>query len=106
MELAVDGAESWTSTTAEEQSITNLEQHSASDDKGSWTETKAIVVEGAVSSSFRIEGNCTIPSEATAHKATIAVLTFNAQINHVAVPRSAPSAFLQVRLDLSLHFLL
>ena len=66
---------------------------------GTWSETKAVVTESAVSSSFRIEGNCTIPSESTAHKVAIAILTFSADVNYVTVPRSAPVTFLQVSSD-------
>ncbi|KAL5486028.1 hypothetical protein ACEPAI_7072 [Sanghuangporus weigelae] len=62
---------------------------------GTWTETKAVVTESAVSSSFRIEGNCTIPSEPTAHKVAIAILSFAAKVHYITVPRSAPMSFLQ-----------
>ncbi|KAL5525761.1 hypothetical protein ACEPAG_7098 [Sanghuangporus baumii] len=65
------------------------------DSFGTWTETKAVVTESAVSSSFRIEGNCTIPSEPTAHKVAIAILAFAAKVNYITVPRSAPISFLQ-----------
>ena len=68
----------------------------SSDKDVQWTETKAVVSESAVSSSFHIEGDCTIPSEPDAHKVAIALLTFEAKVNYVSVPRSAPVAFLQV----------
>ncbi|KAL5504176.1 hypothetical protein ACEPAH_8249 [Sanghuangporus vaninii] len=65
------------------------------DHYGTWMETKAVVTESAVSSSFRIEGSCTIPSEPTAHKVAIAILSFAAKVNYITVPHSAPMSFLQ-----------
>ncbi|EJD06530.1 uncharacterized protein FOMMEDRAFT_117379 [Fomitiporia mediterranea MF3/22] len=64
-------------------------------DDAAWGETKTIVTESAVASSFRIDGDCTIPSELTAHKVAIALLSFDAKVNYIAVPRSAPMSFLQ-----------
>ena len=82
----------------EDQSIGSSDKANLPDEKDtSWTETRGIVSESAVSSSFRIEGYCTIPSESNSHKATIVDLTFGAVINHVAVPRSSPAAYIQVR---------
>lgn len=92
VENAADGGDDWTSIE------TQIAADSELLDKKElqWTETKAVVTESAVSSSFKIEGNCTIPSEPTAHKVAIALLTFDAKVMYVAVPRSAPVAFLQV----------
>ncbi|KAH8118034.1 hypothetical protein DFH11DRAFT_1571997 [Phellopilus nigrolimitatus] len=95
----VDVTDSWTSIeNFDEKRATNAapESTDAGDEKdGTWTETKAVVSESAVASSFRIEGNCTIPSEPMAHKVGIAILSFDATINYIAVPRSLPIAFLQ-----------
>lgn len=66
------------------------------DSEGSWAETRALVTESAVPSVFHIEGHCSIPSEPIPHKVVIATLELDAKMNYVVVPRTAPSAFLQV----------
>jgi membrane protease subunit (stomatin/prohibitin family) len=71
--------------------------HSADEVTGSWAESGTTVTDSAVSSSFHIEGLCTIPSETTPHKVSIAVLTFGALVQYVAVPRTKAAAFLQVK---------
>lgn len=89
-----DTSDGWTAVEPAENPDPNA---AASAKESAWAETKAVVTEGAVASAFRIEGNCTIPSEPTAHKVAIAILSFEAKVNYIAVPRSAPVAFLQVR---------
>ncbi|KAI5122272.1 hypothetical protein M0805_002353 [Coniferiporia weirii] len=64
-------------------------------ENGAWTEAKTVVTESAVSSSFRIEGSCTIPSERSVHRVSVAILSFKAKVNYVAIPRTEPAAFLQ-----------
>lgn len=61
-----------------------------------WTETGALVTESAVPSVFHIEGHCSIPSEPIPHKVTIALLSLDAKMNHVVVPRTASCAHMQV----------
>lgn len=89
-----DTSDGWTTVEPVEKPDPNA---GASEKESAWAETKAVVTEGAFASAFRIEGNCTIPSEPTAHKVAIAILSFEAKVNYIAVPRSAPVAFLQVR---------
>jgi len=62
---------------------------------GSWSSPATSVTESAVASSFRIDGLCSIPSDSSSHKATVAVLPFEADVHYVAVPRTTPVAFLQ-----------
>lgn len=64
--------------------------------KESWTEMRALVTESAVPSVFHIEGHCSIPSEPIPHKVTIALLSLDAKMNHVVVPRTASCAHMQV----------
>ncbi|EJD04807.1 uncharacterized protein FOMMEDRAFT_80022 [Fomitiporia mediterranea MF3/22] len=60
-----------------------------------WAETKTIVTESSVVSSFRIDGNCTVSSALTAHRVAIALLSFDVKVNYISVPRSTPMSFLQ-----------
>lgn len=81
-------------------SDTNI--NTAADAIKGWAETKAVVSESAVSSTFRVEGNCSVLSGLTPHKVAIAILKFDAKLNYVSVPRSLPNAFLQVRMSFCL----
>ena len=49
-----------------------------------------------ISTSFRIGGTWSIPSDDASHKIPIATLSFDASVQYVAVPRIEKSAFLQV----------
>ncbi|KLO17389.1 hypothetical protein SCHPADRAFT_994383 [Schizopora paradoxa] len=62
---------------------------------GSWSSPTTSVTESAVASSFRIDDLCSIPSDNSSHKVTVAVLPFEANVHYVAVPRATPVAFLQ-----------
>lgn len=102
---SVDLSEEWTNVgmpmSTAPMSDTNT--NTAADAIEGWTETKAVVSESAVSSTFRVEGNCSIPSGLTPHKVAIAILKFEAKVNYVSVPRSSPNAFLQMRMSFVLH---
>ncbi|KAF8332765.1 uncharacterized protein EI90DRAFT_2971572 [Cantharellus anzutake] len=62
--------------------------------------------EGAVSSSFEVEGSPNIPSDRTSHKVSIVSLELAATLQWVTVPRKAPSAFLQCRIKNTSNYLL
>lgn len=89
-----DPSDGWTSVEPTETPGPNVA--ASEESESAWAETKAVVTEGAVASAFHIEGKCTIPSEPTPHKVAIAILSFEAKVNYIAVPRSAPVAFLEV----------
>ncbi|KIM19584.1 hypothetical protein M408DRAFT_334339 [Serendipita vermifera MAFF 305830] len=61
----------------------------------------ATAVEGAMSTSYIIEGLSTIPSDtdatSQAHKVTVAVVDLTADLEWIAVPKEQPSAFLRAR---------
>ena len=61
-----------------------------------WDGKSTTVSESAVSSSFRIDGTCSIPSDNCEHKVVIAVIPFEAEVYYSSVPRMKPIAFLQV----------
>lgn len=95
------GEESWTPVDGADNESTasqpvGVEEPENEKEESSWAENKTVVTESVVASSFRIEGACTIPSEKKTHKVAIAILSFDAKVHYVAVPRSTPSAFLQV----------
>ncbi|KIM19585.1 hypothetical protein M408DRAFT_31098 [Serendipita vermifera MAFF 305830] len=60
-----------------------------------------IAVEGAISTSYVIEGLSTIPSDtdatSQAHKVTVAFVDLTADLEWIAVPKEQPSAFLRAR---------
>ncbi|CCA74226.1 hypothetical protein PIIN_08179 [Serendipita indica DSM 11827] len=62
---------------------------------------QALSIEGAISTSFVIDGLSTIPSDtdstSQAHKVAVAVVDLTAELEWIAVPREQPSAFLQAR---------
>jgi len=65
------------------------------------------VTEGAVSATFAIEGQSSIPSDSDdssqTHKVSIVELTFsNVELEWIAVPKERESVFLQVRLSIHL----
>ncbi|TDL25849.1 hypothetical protein BD410DRAFT_784883 [Rickenella mellea] len=62
---------------------------------GPLSESGTVVTEGAVASSYRIEGVCSIPSDDETHKVAIAILPFEAKVHYVAAPRIRPVVFLQ-----------
>lgn len=83
--------------------MSDLNSNTAPDAIEGWAETKAVVSESTVASTFRVEGNCSIPSGLTPHKVALAILKFDAKVNYVSVPRSSPNAFLQVRISFVLY---
>jgi len=54
--------------------------------------------EGAISTSFHIDGLSNIPSDNSAHKVAIGVLDLSAKMEWVTVPRLVTSAFLQCQI--------
>ncbi|KIM32689.1 hypothetical protein M408DRAFT_20058 [Serendipita vermifera MAFF 305830] len=69
-----------------------------------------IAVEGAMSTSYIIEGLSTIPSDtdatSQAHKVTVAVVDLTADLEWIAVPKEQPSAFLRARVKNTSPYLL
>ncbi|KAG8931696.1 hypothetical protein FRC02_002347 [Tulasnella sp. 418] len=59
----------------------------------------AAAVEGAVSTTFMIEGKSTIPSDTDSgsqtHKVSIAVIDMEARLEWISIPKEQPAAFLQ-----------
>lgn len=72
--------------------------------------TEALAVEGAVSTSFIIEGQSNIPSDtdkaSQAHKVSVAVIDLTADLEWIAVPKEQPSAFLRARVKNTSAYLL
>ncbi|EJT99103.1 hypothetical protein DACRYDRAFT_24162 [Dacryopinax primogenitus] len=62
--------------------------------------------EGALSTSFHIEGLSNIPSDGTTHKVVISVLDLTAKLEWIAVPRLNTSAFLQCQITNSSTYVL
>ncbi|CAG8784140.1 435_t:CDS:2, partial [Acaulospora colombiana] len=70
---------------------------------------EALAVEGAISTSYIIEGLSTIPSDtdltAQAHKVTVAVVDLAADLEWITVPKDTPSAFLQAKVKNTSQYL-
>ncbi|KAF8332763.1 uncharacterized protein EI90DRAFT_2918099 [Cantharellus anzutake] len=62
--------------------------------------------EGAVSSSFEVEGRSTIPNDNSSHKVSIVTLELASTLQWVTVPRKAASAFLQCRIKNTSNYML
>lgn len=69
---------------------------------GGFMVADAVPVEGAISTSYFIEGLSNIPSDtdltSQAHKVTVAVVDLSADVEWIAVPKEQPSAFLQAKI--------
>ncbi|KIM32688.1 hypothetical protein M408DRAFT_185309 [Serendipita vermifera MAFF 305830] len=69
----------------------------------------AVAMEGAMSTSYIIEGLSTIPSDtdatSQAHKVTVAVVDLTADLEWIAVPKEQPSAFLRARVKNTSQYL-
>jgi hypothetical protein len=70
---------------------------------------EALAIEGAISTSYIIDGLSTIPSDtdltAQAHKVTVAVVDLAADLEWITVPKDTPSAFLQAKVKNTSQYL-
>jgi hypothetical protein len=71
---------------------------------------QARAVEGAVSTTYVIEGFSTIPTDtdttSQAHNVNVAVIDLSADLEWVAIPKEIPSAFLQAKVKNTSGYLL
>ena len=73
----------------EEDPITDQEQTNVSG------EPTSVVHESPLALTYLVEGASGVPSDGVPHQVTIAVLPFEAKIQHVTVPKVRPVAYLQ-----------
>ena len=58
------------------------------------TEPSTVVHESPLALTYRVEGASRVPSDGVAHQLAVAVLPFAATLQHVAVPKARPIAYL------------
>jgi hypothetical protein len=92
---------------AREQTTFNYYDEGGSDSR--FIHQDAQAVEGAISTSYVIDGLSTIPSDtdatSQAHKVTVAVVDLTADLAWIAVPKEQPSAFLRAKVKNTSQYL-
>jgi hypothetical protein len=68
-------------------------------EEGTGSKPKTVVSESPFSTTYKVEGKSTIPSDGVDHQVLVAVLPFEAKLSYVAVPRAQTVAYMQVRED-------
>lgn len=63
---------------------------------GPVTEPATVVNETPLAISYSVERASTIPSDDVAHQVSVAILTFEAKVTHVAIPKVEAQVYLQV----------
>jgi uncharacterized protein (TIGR02231 family) len=91
----------------------SLEEDEEEEDRGTFAAgfaiPEALAIEGAISTSYIIDGLSTIPSDtdltAQAHKVTVSVVDLAADLEWITVPKETPSAFLQAKVKNTSQYL-
>ena len=86
---AVVPVDEWQDTEENDDAFANEEQMNAIG------EPTSVVHESPLALTYHVEGASGVPSDGVPHQVTIAVLPFEAKIQHVTVPKVRPVAYLQ-----------